>query len=176
MELERFYRIIRFFGICMIFFSFCWAILKSSNHSERRPSFAKAVSLYTDEKYQEALLYYEKAISQDPGFIHAKRGRARTLMQLGRDTEALKAFDEVLGLDAESAVSFANRAILEDRMGLYARAIEDYGKAIKMNPKLGEGIDWFTRILQNRKEPGQTLSKRIEVLQDKIKSDKKTLQ
>jgi len=159
----------------MIFFSFCWAILKSSNHSERHPFFAKAVSLYTDEKYQEALLYYEKAISQDPEFIHAKRGRARTLMQLGRDKEALKAFDEVLGLDAESAVSFANRGILEDRMGLYDRAIEDYGKAIEMNPKLGEGIDWFTRLLQNRKELGQSLSERIEVLRDKVKTEKKIL-
>ena len=112
MDLDRVYRIIRIFGIGMIFLSFGWAILKSSTPSERRPSFAKAVSLYTDGKFQEALLYYETAISEDPDFIHAKRGRARTLMQLGEDSKALKAFDEVLKLDKESAVSFANRAIL----------------------------------------------------------------
>ena len=175
MKLERVYRIIRFFGIGMIFLSFSWAILKSSTSSERRPSFAKAVGLYTDGKFQEALLYYETAISEDPDFIHAKRGRARTLMQLGEDSKALKAFDDVLKLDNESAVSFANRAILEDRMGLYGRAIEDYDRAIKMDPKLGQGIDWFTRILQNRKEHDQTLSKRVEVLRDKIKVEKKVL-
>jgi len=175
MDLERVYRIIRFFGIGMIFLSFSWAILKSSTPSGKRPSFAKAVSLYTDGKFQEALFYYDTAISEDPDFIHAKRGRARTLMQLGEDSKALKAFDEVLKLDKESAVSFANRAILEDRMGLYRRAIEDYSRAIKMDPKLGQGIDWLTRIIQNRKEHDQTLSERVKVLRDKIKVEKEVL-
>ncbi|MEE3252995.1 MAG: hypothetical protein VX227_01870, partial [Nitrospinota bacterium] len=105
----------------------------------------------------------------------AKRGRARTLMQLGRDSEALKAFNEVLKLDANSAVSFANRAILEDRMGFYKKAIKDYDRAIKMDPKLGKGIDWFTRLLQNRKEDTQTLPERLEVLRDKIKAQSKPL-
>ena len=73
--------------------------------------------------------------------------------------------------DSDSAVSFANRAILEDRMGLYKRAIEDYGRAIKMDPKLGDGIDWFTRLLQDRKEDVQTLSERLEVLQNKVKEE-----
>ena len=96
-------------------------------------------------------------------------------MQLGRDKEALKAFDEVLKLDTNSAVSFANRAILEDRMGLYETAIIDYRKAIKMDPNLGEGIDWFTRLLQNRKEDAQNLSERLEFLRDKIKEEKKLM-
>tara|TARA_B100000686_G_C16564935_1_gene849766 strand:- start:515 stop:1033 length:519 start_codon:yes stop_codon:yes gene_type:complete len=172
MELERVYRIIRFFGISMIFLSFSWAILQSSTPLERRPSFAKAVDLYADGKFQEALLYYETAILEDPDFIHAKRGRARTLMQLGRDSEALTVFNEVLKLDPDSAVSFANRAILEDRMGLYKSAIKDYGRAIKMDPKLGEGIDWFTRLLQDRKEDAQTLPERLEILRNKIKAEK----
>ncbi|MBC8283826.1 MAG: tetratricopeptide repeat protein [Nitrospinae bacterium] len=153
----------------MIFLSFSWAILKSSTPSERRPSFTKAVGLYADGNFQEALEYYEIAILEYPDFIHAKRGRARTLMQLGRDKEALEAFDQALNLDPASAVSFANRAILEDRMGLYTRAIEDYDKAIKMDPKLGEGIDWFTRLLQNREEGAQTLPERLEILRNQEK-------
>ena len=90
-------------------------------------------------------------------------------MQLGRDQQALEAFDEVLMLDPDSAVSFANRAILEDRMGLYAKAIEDYERAIKMDPKLGEGLDWFTRFLQNRKEKSKTLPERVEALKALMK-------
>ena len=175
MELERVYRYIRFFGIGIIFLSFSWAILKSSIPFESRPSFKKAVEFYTDGKFHEALLNYESAILEDPDFIHARRGRARSLMQLGRDKEALKAFDEVLKLDTNSAVSFANRAILEDRMGLYEMAIIDYRKAIKMDPNLGEGIDWFTRLLQSRKEDAQNLSERLEFLRDKIKEEKKII-
>ena len=165
MEIDKVYRVIRFLGIGLIFLSFSWAILKSSTSTESRPSFAKAVGLYTDGKFQEALGYYEKAVFEYPDFIHAKRGRARTLMQLGKDQQALEAFNEVLMLDPDSAVSFANRAILEDRMGFYEKAIEDYDRAIKMDPKLGEGLDWFTRFLQNRKEKPQTLAERLEFLQ-----------
>ena len=85
-------------------------------------------------------------------------------MQLGRDKEALQAFNEVLKLDPGSAVSFANRGILQDRMGLYSQAIEDYDRAIKMEPRLGEGLDWFTRFVQNREEKPQTLADRLQTL------------
>ena len=60
-------------------------------------------------------------------------------------------------------------------MGLYKRAIEDYGKAINIDPKLGEGIDWFTRLLQNRKENAPTLSERLGDLQEKINTESKAL-
>ena len=99
-------------------------------------------------------------------------------MQLGRDQQALEAFDEVLILDPDSAVSFANRAILEDRMGFYKKAIEDYERAIKMDPKLGEGLDWITRFLQNRKDKSKTLPERVETLKaliEKKNSSKATI-
>jgi len=169
METDKMYRVIRFCGIGMIFLSLSWAVFKSSTPSQQRPYFAKAIGFYTDGKFEEALKFYNTAVLENPNFIHAKRGRARTLMQLGKDQQALDAFNEVLSLDPNSAVSFANRGILEDRMGLYDLALEDYTKAIKMDPQLGKGLDWFTRFLQNRKEGGQTLSERLEVL----RSDRK---
>jgi Tfp pilus assembly protein PilF len=85
-------------------------------------------------------------------------------MQLGRDMEALKEFNEVLKKDPNSAVSFANRAILQDRMGRFPEAISDYNKAIKMDPQLGKGLDWFTRFLQGRKEKSQNLTERLQTL------------
>ncbi len=165
------YRVIRFCGIGMIFLSLGWAVFKSSTLSQQRPAFAKAVGLYTDGKFEEALKFYNTAVLENPNFIHAKRGRARTLMQLGKDQQALDAFNEVLSLDPNSAVSFANRGILEDRMGLYDSAVEDYTKAVKMDPQLGKGLDWFTRFLQNRKEGGQTLSERLESLRSQRKEN-----
>jgi tetratricopeptide (TPR) repeat protein len=169
METDKMYRVIRFFGIGMIFFSLAWAIFKSSTPSQQRPAFTKAVGFYTDGKFEEALKFYNTAVLENPNFVHAKRGRARTLMQLGQDQQALDAFNEVLSLDPNSAVSFANRGILEDRMGLYDLAIEDYAKAIKMDPQLGKGLDWFTRFLQNRQKEGQTLSERLKSLRSQRK-------
>ena len=166
---DEMYRVIRFFGIGMIFLSLAWAVFKSSTTSQQLPAFAKAIGLYTDGKFEEALKFYNTAVLENPNFVHAKRGRARTLMELGQDQQALDAFNEVLSLDPNSAVSFANRGILEDRMELYDLAIEDYAKAIKMDPQLGKGLDWFTRFLQNRKKEEQTLSERLKSLRSQRK-------
>ena len=173
MESDKVYRVILFLGVGLIFLSLSWAVFKSSTPSERRPSFAKALSLYTDGNFKEALDNYEIAISEYPEFVHAKRGRARSLMQLGKDQQALEAFDEVLSLDPNSAVSFANRGILQDRMGLYAKAIEDYERAIEMDSKLGEELDWFTRFLQNRKTKKQTIPDRIKILKVLLEAEEK---
>jgi tetratricopeptide (TPR) repeat protein len=166
MSTDTIYKGIRYFGIGLIFVSLTWAIYKGAGPETHPggPAFSRAVGLYTDNKFEEALLGYETSIREHPGFIHALRGRARTLMQLGRDREALQAFNEVLERDPDSAVSFANRGILLDRMGLYSQAIFDYERAIAMDPHLGEGLDWFTRLLQNRKEKPQTLADRLQSL------------
>ncbi|MBT7475987.1 MAG: tetratricopeptide repeat protein [Nitrospina sp.] len=160
------YRGIRYFAIGLIFLSLAWALYKGAGPQTHPggPAFSRAVGLYTDGEYAEALRDYETSIREYPDFIHAQRGRARTLMQLGRDKEALEAFNEVLKRDPDSAVSFANRGILQDRMGLYPQAIADYDRAIKMDPRLGEGLDWFTRLLQNRNEKPQTLKDRLQPL------------
>jgi len=166
MKTDTVYKGIRYVGLGLILSSLWWAFYKGTS-PEVNPgglSFSRAVGFYTDGKYEDALHYYETSIREHPDFIHAKRGRARTLMQLGRDREALEAFSEVLEQDPNSSVSFANRGILQDRMGLYPQAIADYDKAIKMDPHLGKGLDWFTRLLQDRKEETQTLTERLQTL------------
>ena len=62
METDKMYRVIRFFGIGMIFLSLSWAFFRSSTPSQQRPAFAKAVGLYTDGKFEEALKFYNTAV------------------------------------------------------------------------------------------------------------------
>ena len=166
MKTDTVYRGIRYIGVGLIFASLAWALYKGTRTETHPggPTFSRAVGLYTDGKYEEALRHYETSVREHPDFIHAKRGRARALMWLGRDQEALEAFNEVLEQDPGSAVSFANRGILQDRMGLSPQAIADYDRAIKMDPSLGEGLDWFTRLVQGREEKPQTLTDRLRTL------------
>ena len=170
MKTDTVYKVIRCIGVGLIFTSLVWAFYKGAGPETHPggPAFSRAVGFYTDGDYEDALQNYETSIREHPEFVHAKRGRARTLMQLGREREALEAFNEVLEQDSGSAVSFANRGILQDRMGFYPQAIADYDKAIRMDPHLGEGMDWFTRLLQDRKEKPQTLTERLQTLRKQI--------
>ena len=108
------YKGIRTVGIGLIFASLFWSFYKGTDAETHSggPDFTSAVGFYSDEKYEAALQSYEKSIREYPGFIHAKRGKARTLMQLGFDKKALIAFNEVLDQDPNSAVSFAISASL----------------------------------------------------------------
>ena len=168
MKTDTVYKVIRCIGVGLIFTSLVWAFYKGAGPETHPggPAFSRAVGFYTDGDYEDALQNYETSIREHPEFVHAKRGRARTLMQLGREREALEAFNEVLKQDSGSAVSFANRGILHDRLGFYPQAIADYDKAIKMDPHLGEGMDWFTRLLQDRKEKTHTLTERLKILRN----------
>ena len=120
---------------------------------------------FEDGLYSDALNSYREAHKKNSQFIDAKRGIARSLMQLGKNEEALQAFDEVIALEPQFGASYANRGILNDRMGNYSAAIADYNKAIQLNPELAEGPKWLTRFLRNQAEKPPTILDRVKYLQ-----------
>ena len=80
-------------------------------------SYLAGNNYFEDGFYQDALGEYEAALDANPDHIHAKRGQARSLMQLGRNLEALEVFSEAIRLEPEFGATYANRGILHDRMG-----------------------------------------------------------
>ena len=120
---------------------------------------------FEDGLYKDALKSYQDALRKNPQFINAKRGVARSLMQLGQNEKALETFNEVIASEPEFGASYANRGILNDRMGNYKAAIADYNKAIQLNPELAEGPKWLTRFLRNQAEKPPTILDRMKYLQ-----------
>ena len=132
-------------------------------------SYHAANKFFEDGMYKDALQSYNQAVKDNPSFIHAHRGIARSLMQLGRFEEALKKFDEVIDQEPNFGASYANRGILNDRMENYEAAIRDYKKAIKLDPNLIEGPSWITRFLRNQPEKPSTILDRLNYLQTEMK-------
>lgn len=120
---------------------------------------------FEDGFYEEALHTYRKSVVKNISQLNAKRGIARSLMQLGRHNEALDMFNEVIELEPDFAASYANRGILHDRMGNYQAALADYEKALQLNPKLADGPKWLTRFLRNQVEKPPTILGRMQYLQ-----------
>ena len=124
-----------------------------------------ANKFFEDGFYEEALRAYRKSVVKSESQLNAKRGIARSLMQLGREDEALAMFNEVIELEPDFAASYANRGILYDRIGNYHAAIADYQKALQLNPKLAYGPKWLTRFLRNQVEKPPTILGRMQYLQ-----------
>ena len=111
---------------------------------------------FADGAYDEALTEYEKALTEAPQHLSAKRGRAETLIVLNREEEAVIAYRDLLALQPDNAGHYANLGIAYDRLGDYGKALENYEQAINLDHDVASGPGWITRFLRNQedKPPG----------------------
>ena len=123
---------------------------------------------FEDAQYQQALQQYDAALQEDPQLLPAMRGQARSLMQMGRNEEALAIFNEVIYRQPDFAISYANRGILHDRMGNYQQAIADYEKSIQLDSEMVEGPNWLTRFLRLQPEKPPAVAERAAYLRQEL--------
>ena len=96
------------------------------------------------------------------------RGRARSLMQLGRFPQALAVFDTAISLEPDFGPTYANRGILHDRLGNYPQALADYQHSLSLEPELAEGPNWLTRFLRLQPDPPPTVADRAGYLKEQL--------
>ncbi|MFQ5994957.1 MAG: tetratricopeptide repeat protein [Acidiferrobacterales bacterium] len=123
---------------------------------------------FEDGDYERALDEYEEALRQDSENIHALRGRARTLMQLGRHDEALAEFNRSIEREPQFAGTYANRGILYDRMGDYQKAVTDYERSLALDDGVADGPHWLTRFLRLQPEKPPTVADRARYLRAEL--------
>ncbi len=147
-----------------------WTIYDSSltGDSVDENNYHAGNKYFEDGKYQEAINAYKLSVQESPTPIHAKRGIARSLVQLGKNSEAMVIFDEVISEEPDFGASYANRGILHDRLQNYKEAIADYRKAIQLDPELADGPSFLTRFLKNQQEKPPTIVDRMRYLQSEL--------
>jgi tetratricopeptide (TPR) repeat protein len=131
-------------------------------------AYEAANRLFEDRQYERALQRYEESLRHRPDATFAMRGRALTLMQLGRHAEALEAYAHVIAAEPELAVNYANRGILLDRIGQHERALADYERALSLDEAVAEGPHWLTRFLRNQPERPPTIADRARYLREQL--------
>ena len=167
---KRLYRFLVWTAIVLTVAWVGWS-LYDSMISPRQPgdmAYLEGNTLFEDGEYDRALDKYDEALDIVPDHIHALRGRARSLMQLGQSAQALATFNTAIALEPEFAASYANRGILHDRMGRYEMAIEDYERAIELDPEIAEGPHWLTRFLRNQPEKPPGIAERAAYLRKEL--------
>jgi len=167
---DRTYRVLKWVAIALAALWVGWSIYESFI-SERHPGDRVALdadNLFEDGAWERALSMYRQALAEDPNHLYALRGVARSLMQLERYDEALRAFDDAIARAPDFAATYANRGILLDRMGRYADAIADYEHALRLDPKIGEGPHWLTRFLRNQPQAPPGIADRAAYLRSEL--------
>jgi len=167
---ESLYRFLKWTAVALACAWVGWSIYDSfvGGRAPGDLEFLEAETLFEDRAYERALRRYEDALEVTPGHLHALRGKARALLELGRFEEARAAFERAIARDPDFGATYANRGILHDRMGEYQAAIADYERALALDPELAEGPHWLTRFLRNQPEKPPTIAHRLRYLQAEL--------
>lgn len=131
-------------------------------------AFEAGETLFADGYYDRALEAYEQTLREAPDYVPAMRSKARALMQLERNEEALAVFDQAIALTPEFGATYANRGILHDRMGNYEKAIADYERSLELEPELADGPHWLTRFLRLQPDKPPSVADRARYLRGQL--------
>jgi len=167
---ERLYKFLKYTALAMVLFVVGWSIYDGLL-VEREPgdsAYEAGNRLFEDGDYSRALAEYDAALQQNPKAPKLVRARARTLMQMGRNQEALQWFNRAIETEPFFGGAYANRGILHDRMGDYQAAIVDYEKALQLDESVADGPHWLIRCLRNQPDKPPTVKDRLAYLKTEL--------
>ena len=88
--------------------------------------------LYSQDKYDEALVYFEKAISEDPHFINSYINAAQVYIMRDEYDDAIKYLKKALLLDKKCAIVYFHLGNIDLLKGNTDEAKENYNKSISL--------------------------------------------
>jgi len=104
-------------------------------------------NLYKEQKYDNALICYDKALGLEPKSLEGWYGRANCMYEKGNYYEALLCFDRVLEFAPEHAITLNNKAYLLYKVANYQEALKCIDKALEKNPHFVAALDTKGSIL-----------------------------
>lgn len=90
-------------------------------------------SLYNFQ-YEQAITYYDKALTLDANNIHALNGKAYALSELNRYEEAISYYDKALTIESTNITLLHSKAYLLPYLGKYNESINVYNKILAIEP------------------------------------------
>lgn len=152
--------------LCVVIFVFYW---RTSVEETSGDYYVKKGNYrLEDTQYDRAIEEFERGLQQNPHHALAYLGLALAYMHLDKYDQALATFNQAIALDISLAVAYADRGILHDKMGQHTLALDDYRKALELNPKLGKGPGWLWRFLHNVHEKPSTIVDRMAYLEGEL--------
>ena len=113
---------------------------KEENSMTEEEWFETGVDLLNQEKPEEALAAFDKAIEMNPQYADAWNNKGVALDGLERYEEALKDFEKAIEIDPNFADARNNKGVALGHLKRYEAALKAFKKAIKINRR--DAVAW----------------------------------
>jgi len=160
----------------------CKKILKSHPHAFLILNIL-GLSLQGQNKLQEALQVFGKAIKFKSDYLEAINNYGVVLQKLGNPSKAIKNYDQAICLNPNDEEIHNNRGVALKDLGRSEEAIQSYDKAIKLKPdyaqaynnrgvvlndlgQLGEAVKSYDKAIKLKSDYAQAYNNRGVVLKD----------
>jgi tetratricopeptide (TPR) repeat protein len=102
--------------------------------------FMKGLDLYNQERYNESLQAYSRALELDPNDFEAWNNKGIDEGSLGSYDEALKSFGNAVALNESYAEAWYNMGVIYDFKGYYYTAVQAYKRATQIDPSYQKAL------------------------------------
>lgn len=96
--------------------------------------------------YREAAKLYKELIDENPNDASLRASMAGVLGMMERYDAALVELDKAIELEPLNVEAFHNRAVIQERLGEPAKAVEDYRRALLYSPRYEPSLAAFQRL------------------------------
>jgi tetratricopeptide (TPR) repeat protein len=118
------------------------------NSTDLQELFNKASNFYKQQKYDEALQYYDKTLEIDPNYVAALNNKAILLKDFKRYEEAIQYFDKALAIEPSNVYTLNSKAITLYYLQKYDEALQYFDKILVIDPTDVKALNNQANILQ----------------------------
>lgn len=118
----------------------------NSNNKKAQEFYANGQDFLAQEKYDLALVEFNKAVKKDPDFAFAWDNMGIAYRRMNRFKEAIECYDKSLKLDPNGRVPLMNKAVAYSLMEKFPESVKTYKEFIRIHPEDPEGYYGAARI------------------------------
>src|SRR5215204_2584306 len=124
------------------------------NSTQLETLYNTANNFYDNQKYDEAIQYYDKVLAINPSAVGALNSKGLALDHLQRYDEALQSFDKAFAINSSSVNALNNKGLALDHLQRYDEALQSFDKALEIEPSNTKALDGKASILSKVKQEG----------------------
>jgi tetratricopeptide (TPR) repeat protein len=95
------------------------------------------------KRYDDALAFFEKALSVNPNNDMAWGDKALILDKVGNTTDALSSFSKAMSINPNNSITWLNKGLTLLRMRKFNESIDCFDTAIQLNKKYAKA--WYNK-------------------------------